>query len=190
MLQRKQLDALNAFSRAAVRSERLYGVPAELSVAQAVLESGWGARMPGNNCFGIKASPNNPRRVTVATHEVFTQEQYDAWRRNHPGRASVIEERLADGRLNVRLDDDFATFDNLAGCFEAHAILLSQQAPYSTMLAKFQATENYPVYVEHVAATYATSPSYGKQLLAVASMHPVQDALEAARKGAANGCPQ
>jgi flagellar protein FlgJ len=190
MLQPRQLDALNAFSRAAVRSERLYGVPAELSVAQAVLESGWGARMPSNNCFGIKASAHHPQCVTVATHEVLTPAQYEAWKRNHPGRASTVEGRLADGRLTVKLEDDFAAFDDLAACFELHAILLSQEAPYSTMLAKFQANQNYPLYVEHVAAKYATDPTYSKQLLAVASMHPVQDALEAARKGAADGRTQ
>jgi len=32
-----------------------YRTPAEITVAQWALESGWGASAPGNNCFGIKA---------------------------------------------------------------------------------------------------------------------------------------
>lgn len=33
---------------------RIYGILASVTIAQAALESGWGAHAPGNNLFGIK----------------------------------------------------------------------------------------------------------------------------------------
>jgi flagellar protein FlgJ len=41
---------------AARASEQATGIPASITLAQAILESGWGRHMPGNNPFGIKAA--------------------------------------------------------------------------------------------------------------------------------------
>jgi flagellum-specific peptidoglycan hydrolase FlgJ len=51
--------------------QRATGIPASFTLAQAALESGWGARCPGNNLFGIKADKawKGPT-VDVPTHEV------------------------------------------------------------------------------------------------------------------------
>jgi flagellum-specific peptidoglycan hydrolase FlgJ len=68
--------------------------------------------------------------------------------------------------------------------FEQRAITLSLSAPYAAMLTKFERGENLPLYAEQVARVLSTDPTYPKQVLAVMSMHPVQDALEAARRGA------
>jgi flagellum-specific peptidoglycan hydrolase FlgJ len=155
----KQLEALAGFARAAVRAERLYGVPGELTTAQAIAESGWGARMPGNNCLGIKA------HAGVASQEFATHEC-----ENGESKAQTCA---------------FAAYPDLDACFEDHAILLSQRRPYDVLLTKYSQHENLPVYIEDVAKVYATDPSYAKLLLSIISMHAVQDALAAARKGAA-----
>src|SRR5262249_18117518 len=110
MLNPKQLEFLAAASRAAVRSERLYGVPAELTLAQPILESGWGAKMPGCNCFGIKASKHHPQCSIVTTQEVLTPAQYAAWKTAHPNRQSRVLETLPDGKVRIQLDDAFAAF--------------------------------------------------------------------------------
>jgi flagellum-specific peptidoglycan hydrolase FlgJ len=164
MPSQKQLDALTEFASAAVRSERLYGIPAELTVAQAILESGWGTKMPGNNCFGIKANSRVHDSVAVKTHEVI------------------------DG-VSEAETDEFAAYASLDPCFEDHAILLSQRSPYDVMLTKFQQTENLPVYVEEVATKYATDPNYAKTLLSIISMRSVQDALRVARAVAPEATP-
>lgn len=39
---------------AAVASMKEFGVPASITIAQAALETGWGASVKGNNLFGIK----------------------------------------------------------------------------------------------------------------------------------------
>lgn len=44
----------------ALESERLTGISALFSLAQAALETGWGAHTPGNMFFGIKATALTP----------------------------------------------------------------------------------------------------------------------------------
>ena len=56
MLTPSQVQFLTAAASAAVSCEKITGVPAALTVAQAVFESGWGSHCPGCNCFGIKAN--------------------------------------------------------------------------------------------------------------------------------------
>jgi len=83
----------------------------------------------------------------------------------------------------VEIEDTFAAFVSLTQCFEEYAIMLSNRAPYDTLLAKMD-EDNLPAYVERGAKVYSTDPDYARRVLAVMSMHAVQDALAAARKGA------
>ena len=47
-------------------------IPASFTIAQAAVESGWGARTPGNNLFGIKADKSwHGDVIPVPTHEVI-----------------------------------------------------------------------------------------------------------------------
>jgi flagellar protein FlgJ len=46
------------------------GVPATAMLAQAALETGWGAATPGHNIFGIKAAPGQPATMQP-THEML-----------------------------------------------------------------------------------------------------------------------
>jgi flagellum-specific peptidoglycan hydrolase FlgJ len=154
----KQLEALAGFAASAVRAERLYGVPAEISVAQACVESAWGARVPGNNCLGIKANSRVPGSVEVATHECENGER-------------------------KAVTCAFAAYPSLDACFEDHAILLSHP-PYQAMLDRYHQSENLAAYIAEVARKYATDPNYAKLLLSLISMRAVQDALFAARKAA------
>ena len=180
----KQLAALAGFAGAAVRSERLYGVPAELSVAQAVVESAWGAKMPANNCFGIKASAHHTASCSVTTHEVFTAAQLAEWRAKHPGRPVRLVKELGGGKQLVELDDDFASYCDLGACFEDHAAVLLEP-PFRAMLDRYHQSENLFAYVHEVGKRYATDPTYGKLLLSIISGRSVQDALRAARAQAA-----
>jgi flagellum-specific peptidoglycan hydrolase FlgJ len=62
---------LGMLAGAAQACQRKTGIPASITLAQAALESSWGARAPGNNLFGIKADAGwaGPT-VDVPTHEV------------------------------------------------------------------------------------------------------------------------
>ena len=49
------LDFINSIKDAAIESYNQYGVLPSLTLAQAILETGWGTSRIGNNIFGIKA---------------------------------------------------------------------------------------------------------------------------------------
>ena len=59
----------------ALESERLTGISALFSLAQAALETGWGAHTPGNMFFGIKATaltPDHLKQLVRATSPRFS----------------------------------------------------------------------------------------------------------------------
>jgi flagellum-specific peptidoglycan hydrolase FlgJ len=74
MLTPSQLDRLAAAAQSACLCEQTTGLPAEITVAQWAIESGWGASAPGNNCFGIKAYPGCQVQ-RFPTHEVIDGER-------------------------------------------------------------------------------------------------------------------
>jgi hypothetical protein len=57
MFTKSQLERPSAAAESACLCEQTTGLPAEITVAQWAIESGWGATAPDNNCFGIKAYP-------------------------------------------------------------------------------------------------------------------------------------
>ena len=99
---------------AAIASQAATGVPASITIAQAILESGWGKSVPpdSNNYFGIKAAHFVPpdQYVEAVTHE------------------------YVGGQL-VTETDRFARFDSVADGFKAHALLLSQASRYAPAMA-------------------------------------------------------
>lgn len=70
----KPQEFLDKIVPAAQACQRSSGIPASFTIAQAALESGWGAKAPGNNLFGIKADPawKGPV-VNFATHEEYVK---------------------------------------------------------------------------------------------------------------------
>lgn len=64
------LDFINSIVDGAVASYNEYGVLPSVTLAQAILESGWGKYSIGNNIFGIKAGSNWTGKVqNVPTYE-------------------------------------------------------------------------------------------------------------------------
>ncbi len=61
---------LESLIEGAQATHKKYGVPASVSIAQAILESGWGKKAPGNNLFGIKDDKSwQGECIDVPTHE-------------------------------------------------------------------------------------------------------------------------
>lgn len=64
------LDFINSIKDGAVASYNEYGVLPSVTMAQAILESGWGNSSIGNNIFGIKAGSNwSGKTQSVVTNE-------------------------------------------------------------------------------------------------------------------------
>jgi len=150
------LQRVQDAARCAVACERATGVPAELTIAQWALESGWGHHQPDNNCFGIKAYAGCYGVQLLETTEVIN------------GATQTVNR-------------EFATFPTLAACFEKHAQLISQASPYRNVWKEYEMTKDLHALVVGVAPIYATGSNYAETLLAIIAMPEVTSALANAR---------
>lgn len=156
------LDRLEAPARAASQAT---GVPAELILAQAALETGWGRheipRSDGgnsHNLFGIKAGSSWQGETTeITTHEV------------HAGQ-----------RQQVR--DDFRVYDSFEEAFTDYARLIGDNPRYAAVTSAADPADAARALQE---GGYATDPAYADKLIAVMqSMGPLAPNLDLASAGA------
>jgi len=159
MLTPSQLQHLLSAAKAACACEVSTGLPAEITVAQWAIESGWGANSPGNNCFGIKAY-----RGCSATQNLPTVEYIDGVRQN--------------------VTCTFASFDSLDACFEKHATLITQGPAYVAAWAKYQQDHDLVRLINGLSRVYATDPEYASKIVEIATMPEVRSAINHARADA------
>ena len=127
-----------AVIQAAQASEHLWGVPTCITLAQFILESAGGKRMPAgsNNPFGIKARADEPF-VLARTREVQN------------GREIVISAK-------------FRKFASLDDAFSHHGRLLATSPYYRTAMSH----KDDPVaFANALTGVYATDPGYGGKLV-------------------------
>jgi peptidoglycan hydrolase-like protein with peptidoglycan-binding domain len=126
--------------RAAQATQRRWGVPASVTLAQWAIESGYGHRMPAgsNNPFGIKAHAGQPQ-VTAWTTEYEN------------GRKKLVQEL-------------FRAFASLEEAFLKHGELLGTSSHY-TNARKF--SNDPDKFADALTGIYATDPNYGSLLKSV-----------------------
>ncbi len=131
-------DFLRALAPGALETAVEQGVPASVTLAQAIQESGWGrsglARRH-NNLFGVK-SGSRKGGVTLRTREV----------RN--GRSRFV-------------NAPFRTFDSWAESIRHHGTLLSGDTRYARAR---QSWKDWRGYLEHLAPVYASDPHYAHRV--------------------------
>ena len=163
MLTPSQQSFLTTAALASVQSEATWGVPAELTLPQAIFESGWGASTIDNNCLGIKANGRGCGTVLVATKEYVN------------GKPVVFN--LA-----------FEKYATLEACFADHGWLISHGAPYASVWSRYNATKGTPgalaALILGIGHVYSTSPSYGQDILTFSQSATITDALRIARSSA------
>lgn len=123
------------------------GVPAELILSQAALESGWGRReirgedgSQSYNLFGIKASPNWKGKVV----NIMTTEYEDGVAR--------------------KVMQPFRAYDSYAESFADYARLISRNERYSEVV-KADSAEEAARSIQR--AGYATDPAYADKLISI-----------------------
>jgi hypothetical protein len=137
-------DFISTVGEAAQRSRRITGVPASVTVAQAILESDWGrSRLTrqGNNLFGIKAlgATSGPAGViTLAT-----------W------------EHLDGGDVVVQAP--FKVYFTLQQSIDDHAGFFARNRRYSAALAVASDPRAFAEAIQE--AGYATDPGYASKLV-------------------------
>jgi hypothetical protein len=119
-------------------SQRQTGVPASVTLAQAILESGWGDSHMGDawNFFGIKAHGDEPF-VVKRTREIVNGKE-------------------------IFIDARFRRFASMEDCFCEHGKFLRDNPRYAPAF-KTTDCESFARAVH--AAGYATAPNYGDMLV-------------------------
>lgn len=145
-----QQDFVQQLTPYAVQASRETGVPVQLMLGQAALESGWGRREirmadGGNsyNLFGIKASGNWNGKVA----EVMTTEYHDGV----PGKQV----------------EKFRAYDSYAEAFKDYANLLRSNPRYASVVQEGQGSAEAAHALQR--AGYATDPNYADKLVKVMS---------------------
>lgn len=137
------------FGPAAQAASRESGLPAELILAQAALETGWGERRihteagtDSHNLFGIKAG--------------------SSWQGDS---TTVLTTEYRDGR-RMRLEDSFRVYPDQASALRDHAALLTGAQRYAHVTRSPDAESAARALQE---AGYATDPHYADKLISIMS---------------------
>lgn len=132
-----QQEFIDSIKDGAIESYKKYHVLPSLTIAQAILESGWGKSAIGNNLFGIKAGSNwTGKTQTVRTSEYGSGGYY-------------------------HINDTFRDYDSIDDSIEDHAKLLTNSR-YDSV----RAATNYKTACQEVQKDgYATSPTYANSLI-------------------------
>jgi flagellar protein FlgJ len=137
-------DFTKAVSPAAKASAQTTKIPASFTVAQAALESAWGAHCPGFNLFGIKADASWKGPVTSQiTHEVVN------------GQAITITAK-------------FRAYSDWLGSINDHAHFLLTNPRYEPAFAYTTGA----LFAQAIgAAGYATDPLYAQKIVSIIKAH-------------------
>lgn len=140
---------VSRMTHAARRASHESGVPAELILSQAALESGWGRReiraedgARTYNLFGIKASPNWKGKVVHITTTEY------------------------ENGVPRKVVQPFRAYDSYTESFADYARLISQNRRYSDVVAAASPQEAARSIQR---AGYATDPKYADKLISIMS---------------------
>ena len=132
---------------AAQASMRKYKVPASVTIAQAILESGWG-RSPlttqDHSYFGMKCF-GDPGGIALGCSTYATRE--------------------CDGSRCFGIRDSFRAYRNAADSFADHGKQLSTLPRYATAMKYAASADRFATEIHK--AGYATSPTYAKNLISI-----------------------
>ncbi|MBP6811971.1 MAG: glucosaminidase domain-containing protein [Saprospiraceae bacterium] len=159
-------DFVGAYLPFAQEAQAATGIHAAAILAQAALESGWGARAVGNMFFGIKDTAKGKTgkgQLLVTTEYLKSADQKHLF----PEVISVTwNERRKRWKYVVK--DWFRKYDSPAGSFKDHAQFFLQNARYAQAMA--HAGDPIRFLQEVAKAGYATAPDYAVILAKLVKM--------------------
>ena len=136
-----QQTFIDEVASGAMATQRRYGVPAAVTIAQAIDESGWGQSelaVNGHNLFGIKGTG-------PAGSELMPTQEYE------------------NGRW-VTIQAAFRAYHNFAESIEDHGELLATSGYYTQAMAN---RANPDAFANALTGVYATNPHYGEDLIQI-----------------------
>ena len=143
----------------ALRIEQQTGISHLFILAQAALESGWGAHAPAYMFFGVKATTHTPidKRQLLVTSELLPAPPKP---NDFPDVIGVTP--LPNGKYLCVVKDWFRKYASPEECFAEHARLLLTHKRYAPAL-KVKA-DPYAFADAIARAGYATDPQYAEKL--------------------------
>lgn len=142
----EQLAWLKTMVPAAQGGARRFSMPASVTLAQCILESGWGQSQLARRCrnyFGVKAMPGEPYREFTTTE--------------------VEHER------SIRELASFAIYPSAIESFAAHARLIRNAPRYAPAMVAVPDIPKFCVALKQCG--YSTLPDYAARLLALIAQH-------------------
>lgn len=129
---------INTIAPGAVETYNKYNILPSITIAQAILESGWGKHKVGNNVFGIKATSDWKGKTKTAT---TTEYKNGKW----------VSEKAT-----------FRDYDSVADSLLDHAELVGTKDRYAAV----RSATNYKDAARALqSAGYATDPNYANKLI-------------------------
>jgi len=148
-------DFVNKFWQYANAVADKTGVPALVILTQAALESGWGAKAPGNNFFGLTAAANYSGKKQL----LQTVEYHKTKDVQYPEIISItlMNEGPKAGFYRYVVKRWFRAYDSALDAFIDYSRVLSD----SRYAEAFNHTHDPEKFLKVVAASgYATGPNY------------------------------
>jgi flagellar protein FlgJ len=149
-----------AYAGMALTTENKYRIAATFTLAQAALESGWGAHAPGLNFFGIKASAATPAqdKQLLRTTEVFADAKQGG---RFPQVISIT--KRDDGKYLYTVMDWFRKYATAEESFNDHAQFFFDNKRYAAAL---EVRDDAREFAKAIAkAGYATATNYAQTLI-------------------------
>jgi flagellum-specific peptidoglycan hydrolase FlgJ len=141
----------------AIATQQKYGVPAAVTIAQAIDESGWGQSQlatQDNNLFGIKGA-------------------------GPAGSDSKPTQEYENGQW-VTINAGFRVYDNVTQSIDDHGALLASSGYYTRAMADHN---NPDAFAKALTGVYATNPNYGSDLIQLMQQYNLYR-YDASRAGA------
>jgi flagellum-specific peptidoglycan hydrolase FlgJ len=162
---RAQQAFINEIAPGAIATQRKYGVPAAVTIAQAIDESGWGQSdlaVQAHNLFGIKGT--GPAGSDAMPTQEYENGQWES------------------------ISAPFRAYHNFAESINDHGELLAESGYYTRAMAD----RNDPnSFANALTGVYATNPEYGANLIQLMQQYNLYsyDVPELASAPAAAGSP-
>lgn len=166
-----QVAFLKLILKAAVREQIRTGVPWQVTMAQAAVETGYGQHEPidiyteqrSYNIFGIKYMENldeNVEYVLSWTSEEIYSSELSEWEKEHEkwalnGEAVRINETLGE-TMEIEIIQPFRKYRTIEECFESHSDILESSIYENAAEYK----DDPYMYLRSIAGTYATDSNY------------------------------
>ncbi|HWN61278.1 MAG TPA: glycoside hydrolase family 73 protein, partial [Streptosporangiaceae bacterium] len=125
----------------ALAAQRQYGIPAAVTIAQAIDESGWGQSLlasQDNNLFGIKGT--GPAGSVVRPTQEYQNGQ------------------------TVTVNAPFRAYSSMAQSITDHSLLLATGSSYKQAMADRRSPD---AFANDLTGVYATDPNYGASLVTI-----------------------